>query len=267
MVRAHAFLFAFTSLLLISIPVHASAESCKHIVSDNRLVTPFEEEKDFLGGQIRVVGEAYHLKTDALLYCEMHYQLDSGHRRVDYYQGEKLIARKLLGKTTLLSQPSTRQYDLRSGEERFAGANAQSNEMMITYRKKKDAKLKQKIVKLNDEIVVDAGFTEHIRTNWDVLLAGDTLAFDFASPVHKRLVGLRVVRKPLSYCDHNQSFDKKADHCFSVAINNSLLRVLVGDLKVVYGSNKLIKRFEGTVNLNDTKGKTMKAGIRYRYAE
>lgn len=260
MVRLLIFLsFLFSPLLA------AYDGVCNGFERNDDLVTPHEKEVLYIGGDIRVIGEARGLDKGELLYCEIHYQLDNGNKRVDYYEGKTLIARKLLGKTDLISQPWLYQYDLRSGEIRHTAIQPSTDKMLILYQDNKSSKVKQKEVSLADDLIVDAGFSAYVIQNWQHLIEGKELVFDFASPVHKRAVGLRALNESLSKCDDMQPESGGQHYCFSVSIDNALLRLIVGELKTVYSEDKRIQFFKGAVNIENKKGKRQKAKVAYFY--
>jgi hypothetical protein len=210
------------------------------------------------------VGLAFDLKSDQLLYRETHcVSADKLAREVIYRDaGGKLIARKLLDYSSGATTPSFVQHNFYSrelvevayeqGVVSMAVVDADSRETHKSGSVKPSAKL---------PVVIDAGFDVFVRQNWDSLVAGNSLEFQFPLADRERLVDLRI--KPLG-C----SYPTQTDQCFRLDVANWFLRMLVKPIELGYDvERRRLTRFRGLSNIGDENGNGLVVDIKYDYQD
>ena len=221
-----------------------------------------------------IVGEARSVQADKLLYCEYHFdvqpkQSDSAsnaQEMVKYYDpNDQLIAEKVVDYRSGLLSPSVTQNDFRHGEVRVLELRDASS-FFMSYRKpniKED--VQQVLVKASPHLVVDAGFDNAVRQYWAQLSAGESVVFEFASPVHARTIGLRVRKSDKKTCG-SAAYNKESQVCYRIGAANTVLSMFVKPLALIYSQEtQRLMRFAGQVNITTAKGKTQSAVINYQY--
>lgn len=200
-----------------------------------------------------------------VLYCEFHYQTDDKHWQVDYVKDGKKIATKTVVYSASLFAPDIEQKDYRSGELRAAKLPKFSKTLpsgwLTSYQENAKKTLKTKTINADEVAVIDAGFDHFIRAQWDNLHNQPYVSFGFLSIPHLKALTLRVSLKNLNDCPSVEN----AAACFSVAADSRLLRLFVGDIRLVYNANKQLIIFDGVVNIQDENAKSQQAVIRYFY--
>lgn len=193
------------------------------------------------------------------LYCEMVSRPTDHQLRVDYTHHNKLFATKQLSYGQSLKMPDVLQEDFRSGELREA--KLIDNQVMLKYQSNRQKKAGEAHIPANRADVIDAGFDNYVRLHWDELVSGTIVPINFASMAHLKVLPLRIRYKPLAICEPlvNTGF------CFQVEIDNPLLRLVLGNIKLLYDQQHRLQKFDGIVNLNDADGNNQKAVIHYYY--
>ncbi|GAA5442417.1 hypothetical protein Misp06_00591 [Microbulbifer sp. NBRC 101763] len=214
-------------------------------------------------GQTSATGLAFDPENHSLEYCEYYLPAENGQVQVLYFSAQgQLFAKKTLldhtgnphGGTTM---PEVIQTDLRHGEVREV--RREQGQWLMRYRKSGQTGWKSVMRERESIDVVDAGFDVYVREHWQALVRGDVLKFNFASPMHGRAIKLRA-RKVA--CNQNQL----ENTCIRVDVAQPLLRLFAGDLDLVYDkvSRKLL-RFEGVVNILDSRAQSQRLKIFYQY--
>jgi hypothetical protein len=210
-----------------------------------------------------MVGVA-HNTAGIFLYCELVSQADETSLHVRYTQKEKLFAEKNLDFSHNPFMPSVLQTDFRSGELRKADISAPT--VTLSYQPNTHKEISISNIATQKVDVVDAGFDNFIRANWGALTSGKILAVNFASIAHLKAMPLRISAKPLDTC-LNQSTQSTASFCFLVEVDNALLRLLLGNIKLVYDQQQRLVHFNGVVNIADNQESTQTATITYYYKQ
>ncbi|WOX05827.1 hypothetical protein [Microbulbifer pacificus] len=203
-----------------------------------------------------------------LRYCEYFLVDDSGNVRVLYYDpvGQKIAEKRLSLPQDSSSnsmagevRPEVIQEDFRRGEIREV--SREGDNWRIRYRNSAQGRWQDSVVPDVNVDVVDAGFDAFVREHWGRLTSGETVEFDFVSPVHGQSVRLRA---RAVVCDGSMT---ASDHvCLNVDLAQPWLRWLAGDLLLTYSSrDRRLQYFRGIVNLHDERGKAQKLSIRYFY--
>jgi len=199
-----------------------------------------------------------------VIYCEIVNKIDSSSLKVSYTASDQVFAEKSFSFSASPFLPSVLQKDFRTGELRQANVSNQSIE--LSYQPNTNKKIGNAVIPLQNVDIVDAGFDNFIRANWDELQAGKTLSVNFASIAHLKTLPLRVRVQPIEKCLIKQD-ESLSLTCFFVEIDNSLLRIILGNIKITYDQQRRLHEFNGIVNIEDEKQNNQKAIIRYFYRQ
>ena len=199
----------------------------------------------------QTIGSAYDLESDELLYRETHCVSEDDLAREVIYQDVKgkLIARKNLDYSSGATTPSFVQQNFYSGElievaldqgiVSMAVVDADSGKALKSAEEQPNQKV---------PVVIDAGFDAFVRQNWDIMVAGESLTFQFPLSDRGSLIELRI--QPLS-C----SYETQTDQCFRLDLANWLLRVLVKPIELGYNADsRRLTRYRGLSNIGDANG-------------
>ena len=117
-------------------------------------------------------------------------------------------------------------------------------------------KTEQLFLRAGVEPVIDAGFNDYLVRNWDSLLKGERLRFQFASTAQLGLVKLQV------NLDKRLSDNQIA--VFSMTAANPVFRLLVEPVKVgFYRDSRQLAYYRGVSNLKDENGKAFDVEITF----
>ncbi len=116
--------------------------------------------------------------------------------------------------------------------------------------------------------MLDAGFNDFVQLHWDKLVAGNALSVNFGSIAHQKTLPLLISAKPTAKCENiiNKGAGP-APFCFMVEIDNVILRMLIGNIKLTYDNQHRLEEFNGTVNIQDEKQESQSAIIHYYYSD
>lgn len=208
-------------------------------------------------GSVYARGLASEPDSGQLLYCEYHLPAQGDRRKVLYYspQGFRIGEKVLTGIET--PTPQVLQQDFRHGEER--AARRTGDQWQLRYRERTGTA--DEVVGLDSEKVdvIDAGFDNFVRDNWDSLARGEAVSFHFASPLHGRAITLRAQR-------HTCAADKQDALCVRVDLAQPILRMFAGELNLIYDSaSRRLRVFEGVSNLLNSRGDSQRVYIEYSY--
>lgn len=183
-----------------------------------------------------VVGEARDPDTGDTIYLEHYYCSDNGLSCSVFYlrPNEELIASKELDYSTNPRAPA------------------------LTFR---DFRLDRQITidQPDTDAVVDAGFDNFVRLQWQDLAEGEEVKFPF------RIVGrddpIRMRASKDARCADGRL-------CLQIRLDSWLLGSLVDPIQLEYdAASQRLLRFEGISNLKSDEGRSQKVEIRYRYPE
>lgn len=188
---------------------------------------------------LRVSGAAYDLEGGSLLYSEQHYcSVNVLSCRVDYVTPEgELIARKEIDYSANLQAPALLISDFRKGSEKRLDFSAES------------------------ELVVDAGFDNFVRMQWERLVEGEPVTFPFLVPGRDQPLAMRAVAGGEPTCGSRQL-------CLRVELDSWFLRMAVPPILLTYDrESRRLQRFRGISNIRGEQGNTLKVDIQYRYVD
>ncbi|MDZ7784596.1 MAG: hypothetical protein U5K56_17200 [Halioglobus sp.] len=189
--------------------------------------------------QAEVVGRAEELDSGRFLYSE-HYRCgeDDLHCEVEYRdpQGD-VIARKSLDYSDSLYAPEVVMRDLRRDETTVVD---------MTPR---------------EDLVVDAGFDNFVRSRWDRLAAGETVRFSFRVVNIDRMLSMKARARDDADC-------KDETLCIDVEVDSFFLGLLTDPIELTYArDSRRLLRFSGVSNLKAPDGGRQTVDIRYEYAD
>lgn len=221
---------------------------------------PAAAEKNYV-----VAGSAYDLDTNQLLYRELYTALDENKNvTVDYVSPQgNIFASKTLSYQGEPFQPAFELIDNRDNE--YTAAQFQGARLVLSYGK--NTNVNEKVIFDNARLVVDAGFDAYIQLNWDRLVEGKRLKFDFALPPRLGTIQLEVRKIKASESLVN---DKEADgdwiH-FRIAPAKVFVSFFSDPIYLAYNPNgKYLMRFLGRSNIDSDVGDPVDVRIEYEYA-
>ncbi|MCB1844242.1 MAG: hypothetical protein KDI09_14875 [Halioglobus sp.] len=187
-------------------------------------------------GQPDVIGSAYDESGQELLYRELHFCSDSQLQcSVDYRDPAGTgIAFKELDYSPGPHQPALVMRDLRNELEHVVSASG-------------------------NEVVVDAGFDNYVRSRWDELSAGEPVRFrfkvvDFDDPI------------PMKALQQADCAEERL--CLKVTVDSWLLGFFADPIELTYArDSKRLLRFRGVSNLRGPNGESQTVDIRYTYPD
>jgi hypothetical protein len=209
-------------------------------------------------------GSAYNLENNQLIYRELYTAINENKEvRVDYVNpaGDQ-FATKLLTYKSALFQPEFVFEDTRDNER----LSAQFQGARLVLRHSIDTSANEKVIMDNARVVIDAGFDAYIQLNWDKLVSGKQLTFDFAMPSRLNTVALDVrslkpKESPLYNADVGASWVY-----FRLVPARKLLSFFSDPIYLAYDPNgKYLMRFQGRSNIDDDRGAPWDVRIEYEY--
>lgn len=209
-------------------------------------------------------GTAYNLDDNQVLYRELYTGLDENKSvRVDYVSPQgKTFATKTLVYSGELFQPMFTFEDTRDNE--FASAQFEGARLMLTHGAK--GHQSQKAIMDNAKLVVDAGFDAYIQLNWDKLMEGKRLKFDFALVNRLTTVQLEVRKiksseSPVYDADYGRHWAY-----FRITPAKKIASLFADPINLAYDpKGKYLMRYHGRSNLDDNEGAPVDVRIEYEY--
>lgn len=197
-------------------------------------------------------GSAFDLDNEALVYTEVHYLALAGERvreRLVLYRcpNGAAFARKRVQDSPL---PAVPQFELEDRRLNYSeGLKIDTDKVEVYVREPDETEVKREVLaKVPADLVADAGFDVLVRENWDSLVAGETVRFQFLVPSRLDYLGFKV-----SMIDQAQ-IDGKAARTFRLALGG-VLGLVVSGIDVSYdATSRTILRFSGLSNVRDPEG-------------
>jgi len=189
--------------------------------------------------QAEVVGRAKDLDSGRFLYSE-HYRCGENdlHCEVEYRDPqEDVIARKSLDYSDSRHAPEVVMRDLRRDETTVVDMAPR------------------------EDLVIDAGFDNFVRSRWDTLAAGDTVRFSFRVVNIDRVLSMKARARNGTDC-------KDETLCLDVEVDSFFLGLLTDPIELTYARDtRRLLRFRGVSNLKAPDGGSQTVDIRYEYAD
>ena len=183
-----------------------------------------------------VIGEARDLATGTTLYLEQYYCSEDGLACSVFYlrPNEEVIASKEIDYSPSPRAPALTFRDFRADREIRIDAG-------------------------DGEAVVDAGFDNFVRLQWQDLSEGEEVKFPFRIVDREKPIRMRASRE--ESCEAGRL-------CLEIRLDSWLLGSLVDPIQLTYDeSSQRLLRFQGISNLKSDAGRSQKVDIRYRYLD
>ena len=210
-----------------------------------------------------VVGNAYELNGSELLYTETHCKLNSRASEVFYQSGDgEMIAHKALDFQSGSYSPSFVQFNLQSNEKVEVSFVDQSVLMSMTGPDDNEKKDRHPVTDIERKpVVIDAGFDQFVRRNWDELVAGKSMEFQFPLASRSTMISLQISPSTCQY-------ETETDQCFKLEAASWVFRMLSSPIELGYDKERVrLNRFRGLSNINDENGDGLIVDIKYSYPE
>ncbi|MEH6592085.1 MAG: hypothetical protein V7746_17615 [Halioglobus sp.] len=187
----------------------------------------------------KILGRAFDADSGDLLYSEHHFCAEDMLECVVNYRDSygELIARKTLDFSTGSYQPSLQMSDFRRSSEYSFNTSKQEN------------------------LVVDAGFDNFIRGNWQDLDEGEVVKFPFKVMGIDSPLKMQALRDVSGDCNDKQL-------CLKVTLDSWFLGMLVAPIKLSYSKEgRRLLRFRGVSNIVGAAGESLNVDLRYDYED
>lgn len=186
---------------------------------------------------LQIVGNAYDQGETELLYREYHYcSSDALQCKVEYRDdSDELITHKILDYRQSLNSP-----------ELFVKA----------YREELDQRL---ALSNSEELVVDAGFDNFVRSKWEDLATGAAVVFPFQPLGFDKPFTMRAAERDEEGCAELQL-------CLTVRLDSWWLGLLANPIELVYDrEERRLLKFSGVSNIRGMRGESLNVDIEYLY--
>lgn len=197
---------------------------------------------------------AYDLSSNRLLYTEERRQSDANGKPGVWTftyrdpSGKSIVSRKV----DFTKNPFIPDYSLEDARDGYLeGAELKNGKVRVFARRNSADPVKEKWLTVPEPAVVDAGFNFYIESNWNRLINGETLHFNFIAPIEQDYFKFRLLK------DKEWSEGKRDLVRFRLEIDNFFLRIFVKPILVTYNrTTKQLAYYEGISNINDGNGKS-----------
>ncbi|MFN0049263.1 MAG: hypothetical protein ACKVOU_09085 [Cytophagales bacterium] len=204
---------------------------------------------------ISYAGQAFTIKPAAFFYQETHNEIivNGKHCKTDVAYtnelGEK-IGYKTLDYTKYTTSPT---YKLEDNRAKYReGAEITPDGKVIVYFQYTDKEITAnfKTFSVPQPIVIDGGFNYFVKENWNAIINGSILTFNFVSPSKMDYFTFRISKKA------DIVYNRKQATLLYLELDNMILRWLIPPIKITYDiKTKRIIKYEGIANLSDKNGK------------
>lgn len=206
-----------------------------------------------------VIGEAYDTDSKELLYVEKHRYVEGNKHEVKYYNADgELFAEKLLSYGQYEQAPAFEQTNDLRGE--WIKVTDNGDKLKVEYREKEDSVVFDKSIKVNDHLLVDAGFDRYVKMHWDALMSNQKMEIDYLVPSRLTTVGFEVGRVDCL------AGTREGAVCFAIEPTSWFVSLAVDPITVAYDSDsRNLLRFNGRGNIASGSGKYQTVDIHYQY--
>lgn len=210
-----------------------------------------------------LVTNAFDRNTRVLLYTEERKQSDKLDRpgvwnfTYKNIQGETIVKRYVNFERDPI-KPDFRLDDLRTGYAE--GAEVTGSMIRVFTGGSPDDPYQEKMLSVPEPAIIDAGFNFFVEKNWEKLMKGDVLTFNFVAPSQLDYFSFRVYKK--RDLDHQS----RTAVMLHMDIDNFFLRLFVEAIHLTYDkeSRKLVV-YDGISNIYDDDGKSHKVRMEFTY--
>jgi len=211
--------------------------------------------------RISYSASAYGLDRDELLYVEKHVETwregRLTEREVRYEDPTgRLIAEKTVSYGETLEAPSFEMTDFRFGLREGAEV---AGERVVLFSGPPTERLRSRSVERPKVAVIDAGFDAFMRENFDSIVDGASIEFDFAVPALRRFVSFELIPRG------EVTYRGQRAHLIKMRPASALLRLIVDPIDLTYSPDGRLLEFEGLANVLDEDGDRYEARIVFDY--
>lgn len=201
------------------------------------------------------LGEAYTVDDAQLLYTESHQWSGSMHT-IEYRKPDgALIASSQIDFSHGEFSPAYTEHYVDSS--RSEGVRWLGQQLILFDG------VRETVAAYHEPLTINTGFYHFIRRNWDVLISGKVLDFEFAMPSRQSVLKLRIYR-----INPGQSNWHGGDAnwiYFRVDSRYLWLRGLVPSLTAAFDSQQRLVWYRGIANVRDDNGDIPQVSVHYRY--
>ena len=209
-------------------------------------------------------GSAYSLDTNELVYRELYTAIDENKSvRVDYVKPDGVaFASKTLVYQGEPYQPTFNFEDSRDNE--YVSAHFQGARLVLTHGM--NSAQNEKVIFDNARVVIDAGFDAYIQLNWDQLVAGKRLKFDYAMPSRLNSLQLEVRKiKATESPVYDAGFGREWIY-FRIVPAKKFVSLFADPINLAYDpKGKYLMRFHGRSTIDDDSGGPQDVRVEYEY--
>lgn len=201
---------------------------------------------DAPAGLLETRGDAVDIASGTPLYTEQHlvrYEHGVARERIVLYRcpDGRAFGRKTLDYGDTPATPAFRMEDAHVGY--VEGARRADEGFVAFFGFAADGAPAETAIARAPSLVVDAGFDEFIRSRWDALQAGDTLAIDFLVPSRGKAYAFELAKV------REQTLQGAPASVFRLSLRG-VFGWFASDIDVAYrNSDRRLMRFEGLTSV------------------
>ena len=206
-------------------------------------------------------GIAKDMVSQQVIYRESHNEIYAQKNHVKsetrFFDGNNnLIAKRDLDFSKSKTKPQYSLYDYRTGwKESVVNKNGVYT---IEYRENHNSKPIVKTLEVPEPAVVDGGFNYFVKTEWDNLMKGETLVFNFISTARQDYYRFQLTKTAEETVGNSNEVIIKMEPA------NYLLRTLLDPILITYNiETKRIINYIGISNIKDNQGENYFATLTY----
>ncbi len=198
------------------------------------------------------IGIARDTENQALRYVEHHQYLPSGDHLIKYFDhAGAVIATKTLTYPGLPQHPEIIQTDHTRDIEVATNNTGQTVEMT----RKVAGKVETFAVPLDESTIVDAGFDNFLRNNWQRFDDDVPQVYKLAVAGQDSLLKVQITKQPGS----------STNTAYTIEPRNFFIRLLVPEMRLLYDPEHRLLAYEGPTNLNLAAGQDRKVSIEFNH--
>jgi hypothetical protein len=235
-------------------PAKADADAEFHFTGSARLL-----------GSANTGGELYREQHTLLGVCRGNQFKPQSHR-IEYFDAssDAPFAFKQLrydrGNQPSLLRPGVEFVQPRFNEHLTIGYD--SGDVVIEWRSPAQ-ELEQFRLDSNDNLVVDSGFDNLVRQNWQTVVRGGSVNFEFLAPTRGNYYSF--VMEP---ADNKGNSDRiRADHLIQIRPTGLFLRFVVEPILLGYNQQGALTHYSGLANIRRNQQENIQADIVYSVTE
>lgn len=168
-------------------------------------------------------------------------------------EGDETFAEKKLNYSQSDIRPTV-NYQQSSFQESLKISYADSGAVNVVWQQP-SGDIKRSSVDVSDNLVVDAGFDNLVRQNWDKIVSGESVKFRFLAPT--RGTDYAFIVEPA------QSQSLNADYVVQIRPDSIVLKFVMDPILLGYNDKGALTAYSGLTNVRDNADQNYTANIRY----